>query len=130
MLFTGLLGLLVPLMFGRELGWPLWMWLAMAAGALVLAGFIRLQRAIQRRGGMPLIDLALLEDRLFTAGMCATFCFFAGNLSFYFVLTLYLQNGLAFRSVRRGADRGANGVRIRGRLAPGHGGWRSAGWRR
>ena len=28
--------------------------------------------------------------------MCATFCFFAGNLSFYFVLTLYIQNGLGF----------------------------------
>ena len=95
-LFTGLLGLLVPLMFGRELGWPLWVWLAMAAGAIVLVGFIRLQRAIERRGGMPLIDLALLDDRIFTAGTCATFCFFAGNLSFYFVLTLYLQNGLHF----------------------------------
>jgi predicted MFS family arabinose efflux permease len=45
---------------------------------------------------MPLIDLALLEDRVFTAGMCATFCFFLGNLSFYFVLTMYLQNGLGF----------------------------------
>jgi predicted MFS family arabinose efflux permease len=28
--------------------------------------------------------------------MCATFCFFLGNLSFYFVLTMYLQNGLGF----------------------------------
>ena len=31
-LFVGLLGLIVPLMFGRELGWPWWMWIAMAAG--------------------------------------------------------------------------------------------------
>ena len=45
---------------------------------------------------MPLIDLALLEDRIFIAGMCATFCFFLGNLSFYFVLTLCIQNGLGF----------------------------------
>ena len=95
-LFAGLLGLIVPLMFGRELGWPWWMWLAMAAGVAVLVGFVRLQRAIEQRGGMPLIDLALLEDRVFVAGMCATFCFFLGNLSFYFVLTLYLQNGLGF----------------------------------
>jgi predicted MFS family arabinose efflux permease len=28
--------------------------------------------------------------------MCATFCFFLGNLSFYFVLTLFIQNGLGF----------------------------------
>ena len=53
-----------------------------------------MQRATQRRGGAPLIDLALLEDRVFTSGMGATFCFFLANLSFYFVLTLFMQNGL------------------------------------
>jgi MFS family permease len=95
-LFAGLLGLVVPLMFGRELGWPWWLWLAMAAGAAVLVGSVRLQRSVERRGGVPLVDLALFEDRVFVAGMCAAFCFFAGNLSFYFVLTLYIQNGLGF----------------------------------
>jgi MFS family permease len=94
MLFLGLLGLLLPMMFGRELGWPWWVWLAMAAGMSLLAGFMRLQRSVERRGGTPLIDLGLLADRVFLAGMGATFCFFAGNLSFYFVLTLYMQNGL------------------------------------
>ena len=95
-LLAGLLGLIVPLMLGREFGWSWWVWLMMAAGAITLAAFLRLERAIERRGGMPLIDLALLEDRVFIAGTCATFCFFLGNLSFYFVLTLYLQNGLGF----------------------------------
>ena len=93
-LFVGLLGLIVPLMFGRELGWPWWMWAAMAAGSAVLFGFLRLQQGVARRGGAPLIDLALLEDHVFLSGTSATFCFFLGNLSFYFVLTLYLQNGL------------------------------------
>jgi EmrB/QacA subfamily drug resistance transporter len=95
-LLVGLLCLIVPPMFGRELGWPRWLWLTLTAGTAVLAGFVRLQRAVEQRGGMPLIDLALLEDRAFTAGMCATFCFFLGNLSFYFVLTLFVQNGLGF----------------------------------
>lgn len=95
-LFAGLIGVVMPLMFGRELGWPWWAWTAMAAGVATLVGFVRLQRATERQGGMPLIDLALLEDRVFIAGMGATFCFFGGNLSFYFVLTLYIQNGLAF----------------------------------
>jgi EmrB/QacA subfamily drug resistance transporter len=95
-LLAGLLGLIVPLMLGREFGWSWWVWVMMAAGAITLAAFLRLERATERRGGMPLIDLALLKDRVFTAGMCATFCFFLGNLSFYFVLTLYLQNGLGF----------------------------------
>jgi EmrB/QacA subfamily drug resistance transporter len=95
-LLLGLLGLLVPLMFGRDLGWRWWVWLAMAVGATALVGFIRLQRTLERGGGMPLIDLALLEDRIFVAGTCATFCFFLANLAFYFVLAFYLQNGLGF----------------------------------
>jgi MFS family permease len=95
-LFIGLLALIVPLMFGHELGWPWWMWATIATGIAVLCGFVRLQRAIAQRGGMPLIDPVLLEDRVFVAGMSATFCFFLGNLSFYFVLTLYIQNGLGF----------------------------------
>ncbi len=93
-LFLGLLGVLLPTMFGRELGWPWWIWLVTAAGMTLLAGFMRLQRSVERQGGMPLIDLGLLADRVFLAGMGATFCFFAGNLSFYFVLTLYMQNGI------------------------------------
>jgi MFS family permease len=93
-LFLGLLGSLLPMMFGRELRWPWWVWLVMAAGMTLLAGFLRVQRSVERLGGMPLIDLGLLADRVFLAGMGAAFCFFAGNLSFYFVLTLYMQNGI------------------------------------
>ena len=95
-LFFGLLGLITPPMFGRELGWPWWLWLTMMAGVAVLVGFLRLQRATEKHGGMPLIDLALLGDQMFMAGTYATFCFFLGNLSFYFALTLFVQNGLGF----------------------------------
>jgi predicted MFS family arabinose efflux permease len=94
-LLFGLLSIIVPLMLGRELGWPWWIWLMMAAGVLALAYFLRLERV----SVAPLIDLALLEDPVFLAGMCATFCFFLGNLSFYFVLTLFMQNGLGFSAM-------------------------------
>ena len=89
-LLLGLLGLVVPLMLGREFGWPWRCWLMMTAGLAVLAGFLRMQRNVSH----PLIDLSLLDDRVFLFGMAATACFFLGNLSFYFVLTLYMQNGL------------------------------------
>lgn len=91
-LLLGLLGLIVPLMLGREFGWPWWCWLMIAAGFVALAGFLRLERRVAN----PLIDLSLLDDRVFLFGMAATACFFLGNLSFYFVLTLYMQNGLGF----------------------------------
>jgi len=91
-LLLGLLGLIVPLMLGREFDWPWWTWLMIAAGIAALAGFLRLERRVAH----PLIDLSLLVDRVFLFGMAATACFFLGNLSFYFVLTLYMQNGLGF----------------------------------
>ena len=61
-LFTGLLCLIGPLLFGHDVHWSPWVWLVMAAGAAILAGFVRLERSVARRGGMPLIDLALLSD--------------------------------------------------------------------
>src|SRR3954468_1991099 len=59
-LFIGLLCLIGPLLFGHDLHWSLWVWLVMAAGVAILAGFLRLERSVARKGGMLLIDLSLL----------------------------------------------------------------------
>ena len=81
-LFVGLLCLIGPMLFGHDVGWSPWVWLVMAAGVAVIASFLRLERAVARRGGMPLIDLALLSDRAFVRGLAAVFFFFFANLSF------------------------------------------------
>ncbi|MGM4921200.1 MFS transporter [Tardiphaga sp. 813_E8_N1_3] len=101
-LFVGLLGLIGPLLFGHELHWAPSVWLAMAAGAAVIAGFVRLERRVALRGGMPLIDLALLADAAFMRGLCAVFFFFFANLSFYLVMTLFMQNTLHIPPLRAG----------------------------
>jgi predicted MFS family arabinose efflux permease len=75
-------------------GWSPWVWLVMALGVAVIAAFLRLERAVARRGGMPLIDLSLLSDAAFMRGLAAVFFFFFANLSFYLVMTVYLQRGL------------------------------------
>ena len=93
-LFLGLLCLIGPLLFGHDLHWSLAVWLVMAVGIAIVAGFLRLERAVARRGGMPLIDLSLLSDRAFMRGLAAVFFFFFANLSFYLVMTIYMQNGL------------------------------------
>lgn len=95
-LFGGLLCLIGPLLFGRDVHWARWLWLVMLLGAVVIAGFLRLERRLERSGGLPLIALALVADRSFLQGLAAAFCFFAANLSFYFVLTLFLQGGLGY----------------------------------
>jgi len=93
-LFAGLLCLIGPLLFGRDLSWSPLVWLTVLGGAAVIVAFVRLERHVAARGGMPLVDLALTADRAFMRGLCAVFAFFFANLSFYLVMTLFMQNAL------------------------------------
>jgi EmrB/QacA subfamily drug resistance transporter len=101
-LFAGLLCLIGPLLFGHDLDWSPWVLLVMAVGALIMPAFLRLERAVARRGGMPLIDLSLVSDRPFVRGLCAVFSFFFANLSFYLVITLFMQQGLRIPPMQAG----------------------------
>src|SRR4051794_19313695 len=80
-LFAGLLCLIGPLLFGRDAQWAPWIWLLMGAGIALLAALLRVERAVARGGGMPVIDLALLRDRAFMRGLGAAFFFYQANLS-------------------------------------------------
>lgn len=101
-LFAGLLCLIGPLLFGHDVHWAPQVWLVMALGVVIIAGFLRLERAVARRGGMPLIDLALLADAAFMRGLCAVFFFFFANLSFYLVMTMFMQKALQVPPLRAG----------------------------
>src|SRR6185437_5996111 len=67
-----------PLIQGREAGWPAWTFAMMAAGAALLAGFGLQQRSRSRRGRDPLVELSLLRNRSYTAGLAVMQVFFAG----------------------------------------------------
>ena len=101
-LFTGLLCLIGPLLFGHDAQWAPWVWLVMAAGVAIVAAFVRLEREVARRGGMPLIDLALLSDAAFMRGLGAAFFFFCANLSFYLVMTMFMQKALQIPPLQAG----------------------------
>jgi MFS family permease len=101
-LFAGLLCLIGPLLFGHDVHWAMWIWLVMAAGVAIIAAFPALERSVARGGGMPLIDLALLSDAAFMRGLYAAFCFFFANLSFYLVMTLFMQKGLQIPPLQAG----------------------------
>ena len=51
---------------------------------------------------MPLIDLSLLSDGSFIRGLGATFFFFLANLSFYFVMTVFMQKTLRIAPLQGG----------------------------
>jgi predicted MFS family arabinose efflux permease len=75
----------------------------MATGVAIVAAFLRLERAVASRGGMPLIDLALLSDAAFMRGLFAAFFFFFANLSFYLVMTMFMQRGLHIPPLQAGS---------------------------
>jgi hypothetical protein len=52
-----------PLLFGHDLDWTPWVWLVMAAGVGIIARSCGSSARSHDRGGMPLVDLALLSDR-------------------------------------------------------------------
>lgn len=85
--------ILLPLVQGRDWGWPAWGWGLLATGVITVAGFLTHERALAHRGGQPVLDPGLLRVRPFTAGLAASVLFFGGLASFFLVLSIYLQTG-------------------------------------
>lgn len=88
-----LTALVLPLVEGRQQGWPGWTWLCLAAAPLLFAGFGLHQRGRSRRERLPLVPLSLLRDRSFGIGIGIGVSFGGVPAAFFFVLALYLQEG-------------------------------------
>ena len=99
---AALMLLLYPLVQGRQLGWPGWAFVSMAASVPVFALFIWWEQIKTRRDGSPLVPLRLFGHREFSVGMAIAMTFFLGIASFGLVLTLFLQIGLGFTPLHAG----------------------------
>jgi EmrB/QacA subfamily drug resistance transporter len=99
---AALLLLLYPLVQGRQLGWPAWTFVSMAAAVPVFAIFVAYERAKDRRDGSPLVQLSLFSKRSFAVGIAIAVTFFLGVTSFALILTLFLQIGLGFQPLHAG----------------------------
>lgn len=100
---VALLLLVYPLVQGRELDWPAWTFVSMAASIAAFALFVLHQRRRTRRADSPLVPLALFRERGFTGGVLVGLTFFAGVASFFLILTITLQVGLGFSPLHMGA---------------------------
>ena len=97
-----LLAAVVPLVQGRDAGWPLWSVASLVASLPLLLAFRAQQQGLAARGGQPLVAPSLLTQRSFVLGLLVTLMFFSGNASLYFVLALYLQHGLGLAPLASG----------------------------
>ena len=76
---VGLVALVLPLIEGREHGWPAWTWLSFAASAVLLGAFAAHQRHRVRIGRQPLVDPALRREPRFALGATTTLAFYVGD---------------------------------------------------
>lgn len=98
----GLVLLIVPLVEGRELGWPAWTVASAVASAPVLAAFAVHQVRRRRAGRSPLVEPALFASRAYSAGLLVCLVFFGAMTSLVFALGVHLQLALGFTPLQAG----------------------------
>ncbi|MFI1171899.1 MFS transporter [Streptomyces melanogenes] len=102
-LITASVGLLVyPMVQGRDLGWPRWLFGLLAAGALGLLLFAAHELRRERTGRTPLIRMSLFANRGFSGGLALVVLFYGAFLPFFLVFSVYAQAGLGFTALQTG----------------------------
>ena len=99
---VGLTAVVLPLVEGRQHGWPAWTWISLATAPVLLGAFVTHQRRLGARGGTPMLDTTLFAQRSFSAGLLTQFTFWGGQASFFLVLALYLQAGRGLSAMTAG----------------------------
>jgi len=100
---TALTALVLPLLEGRRLDWPLWTWLSLAGSVVAAVLTIARSRSLLRRGGRPLVEPAAFRSRTVVVAIASQGLLFVGMASYFVVLALYLQNGRGLGPLASGA---------------------------
>jgi len=95
---AGSAALVLPLIQGREAGWPWWTFALLAAAVVAFAALARRQAT----SSSPILAPALLRKRSFVAGLSVAVVLFAGSGGLMLVLSLFLQLGLRYSALHTG----------------------------
>lgn len=102
LIIAALVLVIYPLIQGRELEWPLWIWLMLASSPVLILVFVAMQRNEERKGRIALIPPTLFKNRGFSAGVVTGFLAPSSIGAFFLILVLYLQSGLGFSAIEAG----------------------------
>ncbi|MCC9311177.1 MFS transporter [Kitasatospora sp. RB6PN24] len=94
--------LVVPLVLGHDLHWPVWGWVVLGGSGPAFALFVVVERRIAERGGQPLIHVRVLRSPGLVPGAAALFLIMLGFSGFLFAFALHLQAGLGDSPLRAG----------------------------
>jgi MFS family permease len=99
MVMVAMLLLVFPLIQGRDLGWPMWTFVMMAASLPIFVLFGWWQRRKQATDGSPLVLPALFRNISFGVGLGINMIFEMAMIGFFLTFTLLLQVGLGFSAI-------------------------------
>lgn len=95
--------LLVVVIEGPALGWPLWLWSLLLVAAVATGALVRVERALEQRGGAPLLAPSVLYRSGMRMGLTAMVPFSLGFGSFMFVYALIAQGEFGLGGLASGA---------------------------
>jgi len=97
-----LVAVVLPLVDGRQEGWPAWSWIALGASVPLAIGFVAHQRRKADRGGVPLLNPRVFAAWPLRAGLITQTAFWCQQAASYLVLGLYLQQGRGLSALAAG----------------------------
>ncbi|MEU5861752.1 MFS transporter [Nonomuraea sp. NPDC047529] len=98
LLTAAMAAITVPLIFGRDLGGPVWVWISLACGAALSVAFVR----HETRARHPLLDLASVRPSGVKPGLAACWTVMGCYTVFLLTLTLHLQTALGYSPLQAG----------------------------
>ena len=101
LLAAGLLAVVVPLIEGRERGWPWWCVGLLSLAPPLLLAFWRCERRQEHGHGTPLVPPSVLASPGLRRSLAATF-FFYTLAPFFLVFAVYEQTGLGHDALTAG----------------------------
>jgi EmrB/QacA subfamily drug resistance transporter len=102
LLTAALVAVVLPLLDGRQVGWPAWSWASLAAAPVLLVAFVAHLRRTRARGGHPLLDPGIFAVRAFRSGLACQVLFWCQQAAGYLLLALYLQLGRGLSPIESG----------------------------
>jgi len=99
---AALVAILVPLIEGQDQGWPLWTYLSLIAGVLLLVAFAFWERRVAARGAEPFVPPHLFSHPAFTGGTILALVYFAAFTSIFFTISIFWQAGLGHTALESG----------------------------
>jgi len=101
-LAAGLVAIVLPLVQGRDNGWPLWGWICLAAGVAAVAGLGAYEAGRHGAGRVPLLPVRAFRLPAFSVGVLVQLLFSLGLQGFFLVFAIWLQGGEGYTPTQAG----------------------------